>query len=305
MENNSEYLKKHIVSTLGYFGLFKYPLSPVEIHRFLRLKCDLNSVNSLLIELSGNKEVFLSDEGFYTIENCPEWSVDRIRGNRSAEQILRGSYRFIKVVKSFPFVRSIAISGSLSKYYAGKDADIDYFIIAEKDRLWIARTLLHLFKKLSFITGHQHYYCMNYFIDESALEIDQKNIYSAIETVTLIPVYNKELISELKKVNTWVSDFLPNEPYKEDLRFVIKNGKERIKTMFEKMINLTGGNKLNIMLMKATDRKWRKKWKRKSYPMDKYDEAFYTTLNISKNHPDNYQTIVLNALKESETSLTP
>jgi hypothetical protein len=73
----------------------------------------------------------------------------------------------------------------------------------------------------------------------------------------------------------------------------------------EKVIEIIGADQLNLKLMKMTDNKWRKKWERKSYPMENYDQAFYTTLHISKNHPANYQSQVLGALKsDANTSLT-
>ncbi len=299
-------LEFSILSTLEYFSLFKYSLLPEEIYRFLSLSCSRKDVDFQLVEMLSRKTVFISKEGFYSNINNPDWSIERKKGNSRAENLLKRSHRFVKVISSFPFVLSIAISGSLSKYYADMDADIDYFIITKKNRLWITRTLLHFYKKLTFISGHEHYYCMNYFVDETDLEIDQKNIYSAIETVTLLPVYNKELLLKLKVENSWIKKYLPNENFEQDCRFVLGTKNEPIKNFIERIINLVGANKLNVYLMNLTDRKWRSKWKKKSYPMDRYDEAFYTTLQISKNHPANYQAHVLKALDEkSELSTQP
>ncbi len=162
---------------------------------------------------------------------------------------------------------------------------------------------MHFYKKFTFLKRNEHYYCMNYFVDETALEIDQKNIYSAIETVTLIPVYNKEIISKLKKLNKfWVDDFLPNENYTEDLRFMVYPKYKWLKRFTESLINILDPECINRRLMNATDKKWRRKWARKSYPMDRYNEAFYTTINISKNHPANYQSQILQALEHEDNN---
>jgi len=40
-------------------------------------------------------------------------------------------------------------------------------------------------KKLSFIIGQQHHLCMNYFIDEHYLRLDEKNLFTRIELSTL------------------------------------------------------------------------------------------------------------------------
>ncbi len=296
-------LQESILTTLRYFALFSYPLPAQEVHRFLSKAASLEEVVVCLNQMQHDQRVFLSSASFYSIDDKPEWSERRIRGKNQAEVLLGKANKYVRKIMQFPFVKAIAISGSLSKYYADTDGDIDYFIVTEKNRLWISRTLLHLFKKTSFIRGNEHFYCMNYFVDETALEIDQKNLYSAIETVTLIPVFNASLISKLKEVNEyWIRDFLPNESYADDHRYVVNSKRNMLQRFAERMITLIGADKLNLMLMKATDNKWRKKWKHKSYPMDQYDQAFHTTIHVSKNHPANYQLQILTALKTDETT---
>jgi len=293
-------LEQSINFTLRYFELFNYPLQASEIHRFLDVKCSLSDVEEYLLTLKNSDTIFQSEQGFYSRLQQPGWSVERQNGKQRAELLLRKSTRFVRIMKRFPFVDGIGISGSLSKYYADKDADIDYFIITRTNRLWIARTLLHLYKKFTFLRGHQDYYCMNFFVDQSALEIIQKNVFTAIELVTLIPVYQLENIIQLKKQNSWILKLLPNTDFVEDERFLIPTDTEFLKSGIEKLFNIFWPERLNRFLMQLTDRKWRAKWRRKSFPMEQYDDAMYTSLHVSKNHPANYQEQVLNALKNKQ-----
>jgi predicted nucleotidyltransferase len=108
-----------------------------------------------------------------------------------------------RLLIKFPFVRGVGISGSLSKNFADDKSDIDLFIITEKDRLWIARTLMHCFKKLTFLANRQHHYCMNYYVDEQQLQIAEKNIYTAIEVDTLIPLEGDVVFEQFYTANTW------------------------------------------------------------------------------------------------------
>jgi len=294
-------LKQAIADTLAYFGLFRYPLRPDEIHRFVKIRCSLAEVEAQLSDMKTEHRVHVSSLGFYSLLSQPDWSQERKNGNERAEALLKKMPRFARRIKSFPFVESIAISGSLSKYYADREADIDYFIITKKNRLWIARTLLHAYKKLTFLRGHEHFYCMNYFVDETALEIPDKNIYTAIEIVTLIPVFNADAILGLKQENPWLFQFLPNENLAQDERFLLSPNKGIFRRFFEFLIELLPADKLNIWLMRLTDRKWRAKWQRKSYPMDNYNQAMFTSVNVSKNHPANYQDQVLHALEKKES----
>jgi hypothetical protein len=296
-----EKVEEAIKSVLKYYSLFSYPLKEDEIHRFLSVKAQQKEVEIKLNKLVAARQVFKIKQDFFSIKNEPYWADKRILGNQKALELLSISKKYIKKIIRFPFIKSVAISGSLSKYYTDEEGDIDYFIITKKNRLWIARTLLHLFKKTSFLRKREHYYCMNYFVDESALEIDQKNIYSAIETVTLIPVYNEPFINKLKEKNRfWIEEFLPNETYINEQRFLVELKSGLIKKISEKIIESLGPNSINKKLMKLTDAKWRKKWAAKSYPMDQYEQAFYTTLHISKNHPANYQKQILNALDKGD-----
>jgi hypothetical protein len=78
--------------------------------------------------------------------------VDRRRnGNRKANQLLAKANEITKLLYNFPYVRAIGIQVLYSKNFADKNADIDYFIITKANRLWIARTLMHLYKKLPFL----------------------------------------------------------------------------------------------------------------------------------------------------------
>src|SRR5690606_39126981 len=109
-----------------------------------------------------------------------------------------------KFIYLFPFVAFVGISGSLSKGFAAADGDFDFFIITSANRLWICRTLLHLFKKLSFLAGAQHRFCMNYFIDISHAAIEERNRYTAIELSSLIPVCGLKVYQHFLSQNKWV-----------------------------------------------------------------------------------------------------
>jgi len=287
---------------LHYFGIFKYPLKLSEVHSFNPYPASQNEVSESLEALCDEKQIFCREE-YFLKKDEEAWIKERDAGNARALKLLRRSKRYSSIIASFPFVRGIAISGSLSKFYASTHPDIDYFIIAEKDRLWIARSLLHFFKKLTFITGHQHYFCMNYFIDTAALEIEHHNLYSAIEMSTLLPVYNKELILDFYDRNQWVSQYVPNHQGIDNFSYLAGNGRKVCKTVMEKLLNVMAPYRFNRFLMRVTDRKWRKKWRHSGYSEEAYERAFRTSIHISKNHPMDYEKKVMESLPdEIETS---
>ena len=304
MKSHPSNIEESSLLTLQYFGIFRYPLTLDEIFRFNPSSTNIGKVAEALENLVEDQVIFQIDK-YYLAENNENWVTERQLGNERALRLLGKSSRYARIISAFPFVRGIAISGSLSKFYASEDADLDFFVITDPNRLWIARSLLHLFKKLTFLTGHQHYFCMNYFIDTEALGITHKNLYTSIEVATLLPVYNASLFRDFMKENRWFNDFIPNHTGIENYQYLLKERKQRLKKLLENILDLGFPEKMNHFFMDITYRKWRRKWKRQEYPEEDYNRAFLTNLHVSKNHPDDYEKKVMTRLSRVILQIQP
>ncbi len=245
-----------ILKVLTYFDLFNYPVSSAEIGWFADLKMDEDTLQDALNSLAAEGCIF-PFKGMYSLQGDRELVERRIRGNERARNLLRIAERSSAFLFKFPFVRGVAISGSLSKNFADERADIDYFIITRANRLWIARTMMHLYKKLTFLTGRQHWYCMNYYVDEEALRIEERNVYTAMEIVTLLPMNGKETMEIFFKANGWTKDYFPNCRHRA---VTVKKEKGlKLKGIMEWMFNNGMGEMLDNYLMRATTRRWNRK----------------------------------------------
>ncbi len=215
----------------------------------------------------------------------------RLNGNKNAEKFVPKAYQNAQLIGSFPFVRAVGISGSLSKGYMDESGDVDYFIITEPERLWIARTLLILYKKV-FLLNNRKYFCVNYFIDTNHLEIPDKNIFTATEILTLIPAYNAQLFESFVTKNLWTKDFLPNKlPAKIDIG---TPSDKKIKKIAEGFLKNKLGETLDLLLMKLTLKKWKSKFKH--IQETDFDLALRTRKYVSKHHPQGFQQKVLSAI---------
>ena len=66
-----------------------------------------------------------------------------------AKEIMPKALKTSNFIAKFPYIECVSLSGALSKgYYDDDDGDFDFFIITKPNRLWIARTLLILYKKI-------------------------------------------------------------------------------------------------------------------------------------------------------------
>ena len=161
---------------------------------------------------------------------------------------------------SFPFVRGVGISGlAIKRIFADEHADIDYFIITRANRLWIARTLMHFFKKLNFLIGRQDWYCMNYYVDEDALEINERNIFTATELITLVPVCGNGVLEDFFDDNGWATGYLPNYDLKKAMNMRPTNPRSWLKNLIERLLDNRLGDMLDNYLLSLTTRRWTKK----------------------------------------------
>ncbi len=286
-----------IIKTLIYFDVFSYPVSFKELKDFMQTPIqDEESLLEDLIQLC-QKQLIINFDGYYTLKNDKNLVIRRLAGNKHAEKYVHKAFKNAKLIGSFPYVRGVGISGSLSKGYMDESGDVDFFIITEPERLWIARTLLILYKKI-FLLNSRKYFCVNYFIDTNHLEIPEKNIFTATEILTLIPAYNQNVFKSFIEKNSWAQKHLPNKlPVKNN----IENASNHfIKSKVEKLLNNNSGSYIDSLFMKLTLKKWKKKFKH--IEETDFELALRSRKYVSKHHPQGFQQKVLLAIdKKIET----
>jgi hypothetical protein len=281
-----ERIEGSILKILAYFSVFDFPLSGNEIKRFLPPGSNDDCLEEILSQLVEEKVIFKL-EGFYSLQDNSDLVKRKRSGYIRAEQLLPKAMKIGRFLCGFPFVRGLGISGGLSKMYAHENADFDFFIITKANRLWIARTFMHLFKKLTFLTGRQHYYCMNYFLDEKSLRLSDQNIYTAIETITLIPVCG-EGIRDFFTANGWVSEWFAD--YQPVMKAQQKPApRSWIKRMMEWMFDNEMGNRFDNYLMKLTCRRWKKKEEQKMLNYEGKAMSLLTGKHFAWSNPDSFQ----------------
>ncbi len=244
-----------ILKTLAYFNVFNYPLKKEEIISFLDAGFSATEMDEAFGFLVNEKLIFRVDE-FYALYDNPFLAQRRKKGNERSVKQLRIAAKVAGLLSRIPYVRGVAVSGSLSKNFADDGSDIDFFIITAKDRLWIARTFMHLFKKLTYLAGKQHWFCMNYYVDETALEIREKNIFTATEVITAVPLRGDSIFRDFITANEWSKKYYPNY---RGTRQSKKIRKGFMKPVAERMLNNRIGNRLDNWLMKLTVKRWLKK----------------------------------------------
>ena len=270
--------------------MFDYPLTSTEIFLYLKSKHCQHEFEECLRYLVMERSIYRFDK-FYTLKNDYHLILRRHQGNKKASGLIKIAGKVSDMLIKFPYVRGIAISGSLSKNYADENSDIDLFIITAKNRLWIARTLMHTFKKLTFLVNKQDYFCMNYYIDEQELEITEKTVYTAIEVVTLMPLQGDNIFERFYAENVWTQQYLPNKIMRLSSAKPVKD--TMLKRFIEILFNNAAGNIIDNILMRITAGRWLKKTNEKQTNA----KGMVMTMNVgkhfSKPDPDNFHRKLL------------
>ena len=294
--NHFTALSQNILKALVYFDLFNYPLKPDEVYCNLQTNHVTRAeVARELQELTKANVLFQSGE-YFSLQPDRDLISRRITGNKKAREYMRIAERRARLIYQFPFVRAVMISGSLSKNYADEQTDIDFFIITAPGRLWVARTLLVLFKRIFLLNSHK-FFCVNYFIDEEHLEIEEKNLFTATELSTLLPMHGFELYHRFVGCNAWVREILPNAQEKKANEGSGHDTNYWLKRSLEYVLDSGIGSWFETKFMRLTQLRWRRRYERTLSPHD-FEIAFKSKGYVSKNHPDNYQRKVLDRYRQ-------
>lgn len=120
----------------------------------------------------------------------------------------------IYLLERNPFIKLLAISGSLASNDAEKHEDNDFFIVSKEDRVWecFAACIFYGFVYSKKIHKPRQFFCFNYLIDENhvgeEIKIDKM---SARELLNLKVIYGNEFYKRILKNNRDILNFYPVE----------------------------------------------------------------------------------------------
>lgn len=272
-------LQRDILRTLLYFDVFGHPLRLSEIYRYLPSNSVTTSDIQRAIDAAPLSEILeKSSDFFYLKERTVDSVAQRLSKELRAHTMFTAARFMSSIIRRFPFVRAIFVSGELSKGVASRNSDIDFFIVAAEHRVWICRTLFTLFKKTVLLNSRK-FFCYNHIASEHHLQIDDHNIYTATEIVTAFPIYNEHMFARFLAVNSWTASLLPNSVAtvtRDDDEAPMRPLTERFLKLFLTDDQLDA---LDLWLM----HRWQLIWKNRyaTIPAEKRNELFRSNLFVS------------------------
>jgi hypothetical protein len=204
-ERFSTELSDAVFQAIVYSDVFDFPLTAREVHRFLPwISASYDDVQQMLRTDSR----FIKHGDYFHLagrENLV--SMREQRAGRS-KKLLPYALNYGRILGSLPFVRMVALTGSLAVMNVSRDVDFDYMLVTQPGRLWTARAFVLLFNRFTKLFGHT--ICPNLIVSQNCLQWHQQDLYSAHEFCQMIPITGMDIYRKLMKANDWIRDFLPN-----------------------------------------------------------------------------------------------
>lgn len=208
-----------ILRTVAYFDAFDYPLSALELVRWLHgRRATQGDVVAALTESPALHDRLESKDGFWFLCGRGEIVVERLRRQRIAERKFRRARRAAAWLRLVPGVRLIAVANTLALAASRDEADIDLFIITVPGMLWTARAGVAGLLAAARVRPEECLLdplCASFFVSEDARDLSAlrlpDDIYLAHWVATLLPISGGgDVYRHFWQSNKWVLDILPN-----------------------------------------------------------------------------------------------
>lgn len=202
-------LENGILQAVWYADVFNFPLTATEIWRNLfKIK---SSEKEVIDTLHGSKLLggqLHQEEAFYMLPGQQKLvQIRRRRAAASARLWERARY-YGAVISQLPFVRMVAVTGALAVNNSEADDDIDFLVVTEPGRLWLARAFTILVVKMAARRGDL--ICPNYFLSDQALALPERDLFTAHELAQMVPLSGFDVYRQMMAQNSWAREIMPN-----------------------------------------------------------------------------------------------
>jgi hypothetical protein len=201
----SRKLSRAVFHTLAYADVFDYPLTAPEVYRYLT---SARASFEEALHTLANENLFARVGDYYMLRGREGILGIRQRRARVAARLWPGAVRYGRLIAQLPFVRMVAVTGSLAMNNTEAGNDVDYMIVTAPNRLWTCRALSLLVARAAKLEGIR--LCPNYLITTEALELNERSLYVAHELAQMIPLSGMDMYHELRRLNDWTAEYLPN-----------------------------------------------------------------------------------------------
>lgn len=201
-------LERAALETLAYFDVFDYPVRLDELYRYLHgIRTSRPELQDALHSLAASSQIEMH-AGYHALAGRGTLIERYEAATRENARRLHLAIQDGRRLARLPFIRMVAVTGSVAMQNGGAAADFDYLVVTEPGRLWLGRLFAVALGRWSQRFGHT--LCPNIVLSEQALTWQNRDLYSAHELIQMIPVSGLSTYHRLLDLNSWTQLYLPN-----------------------------------------------------------------------------------------------
>jgi len=185
-----------------YGDIFDYPLTRDEIWRYCPMLLTREELDRRLVD-DGLTE---GRDGLHHLPGREQLVPLRQRRRELSRAIWKKARRVAGLVQHIPFIRGLAVTGSLTTDNSDEDGDPDFLVITAPNRIWTVFFFLGTIQKLTSVQT----LCPNFYMSEDHMKVTPCDYYNAREVTQAIPLNSPDLFKRFRESNNWVEKFLPN-----------------------------------------------------------------------------------------------
>lgn len=193
-----------LVDAAVYADVFDAAVTLDELHRYARIRVDRGTLEQALTEDPSLGAALVQSEGVVALRDRAELIAARVDRLERAGRLRRRARRVARVLRHTPFVRGVALTGSVAAGDARSGADVDMLLVVAPGRLG---TVFALLGTASRLVGRR-VFCPNFYLSEESLTLQARTVYVAHELAQA-----KTLVGDatlLLDANGWVKEMFPN-----------------------------------------------------------------------------------------------
>lgn len=204
-------VSEDVWQTLKYGDLFQFPMTEVELRQYLIG----HKISGQPIPSGPYRRV----GEYYFLRGREELlKTRRLRERYTGEKIAR-AVKLSHLLRVFPGVRLVGLTGSVAAGNAARRDDIDLLIVTAPGRVWLTRAIILMLFGLTGVkrpdrseTHYDNKFCFNLWLEDSrpGLTIKNQDLYTAYEICLMKPLLGGETYRRFLRLNKWTERYLPN-----------------------------------------------------------------------------------------------
>jgi hypothetical protein len=274
-----------VLRMVCYYDVFRHPLTEAELARLTGV-----AVGPVVDALVAEGRVERAG-GHVSVVGGGVHVTRRIARTAAAERRWPAARRAGRLLAGFPWVRAVLITGGLSKQSAEEDGDVDFLLLVEPGSVWTAKSALQGFRR-ALPERLRENFCTNYLLATDRLALDDRNVFTAMELATAVPLHGAAWCVALLDANeAWASAHVPGYAFNRERASHAPTHPPFAPTRLVEAAARPVGPALDRAAFSVWDTYWNRKYAWLSEATR--DQRFKRRPEVATNHLHDFQAYVL------------